>query len=1302
MLDRIRGLFNYRSYKRNNRRKTYLEMDLIRCSEFFDEKWYYDKYPSSLYYPGQAVAHYHRYALTRQMATGPSFDTRAYLSANPDVAVAGHNPLIHFIRHGRQEGRGFDASCPLPNLRNDETEDGKSKVTFSILLAPGNPSRLASTLNSLSVFPSEAFEIVHCLAGQAEHDLKNILIGHSADGMSIVHVDPGDMTGFLRAAIAAAHNDFVILIEPGDVVAPEALSELARCIYLRTCDVVYADERQQPAGAAESVTVLKPAWSPELLTAFDYFGRPTAIRRSIALTALPSETAGAAAEWDWHLRVSERTQAICHLAVTLCDRPARSASDARLPEGNGSDHASVLREYWHRRGHDARISRAPDGTFRAEWPLQKRPLVSIVIPNKNNAALLRVCTDGLLDKTAYGALELIIVDNGSTDSETLALYDDLRLRSAKIVAFDGSFNCSRACNLGAASATGEMLLFLKNDIEIVHADWLDQLVRQALEPGVGIVGAQLLYPDGGIQHAGVALGLFTLAAHVFHRSSKSAWGPIGTPDTSRNWMAVTGACQLMRRSVFHLVGGYNEDFLISYSDVVLCIDAVRAGFRTVYAPSAVLVHHEGADRGHTNPTNDQVLFARHLRALGVARDPYFHPRLDTSSFEPRLAAGTGTETGPSPIEADIAMLAGPAARPLDLFDDGAVAAAGGVSWAAVTWTFSPARLQPGAVGGAHILLELIRRRRDLRERFPRALSEGAAGAFAAWVRSEGLALLGLGPDKAAWIDAAFSSDLGAASRQHLLMNDALQVSQPLFLLPEGRAEACRVLFADCEAGRLTREDIWWFLIQNAESSLSALCETWAVIPSWQTEVPDGGTVFGVGRLARWVGETYGALDPGLYAQDYPAIMSDAAQVRLAYGARSDWAGRFPEAMTDAVQARALIQHLATRASGLTFLPRRWAAERLDGSLAHEIVQPGLNVLGHFAYPSGLRISTESLVAGLRENGISTSLRDVPVSLASDDPIGHRFKGFEVYDTTLIHVQPEPLFGRAYDAARLARRKTPPYTIGYWYWEFDEVPASWNGAALDCDEIWTATNFIAEGMRKRYRQPVHVLPPGIEIAPFDPLPRSAFGIAEDAFVFLFVFHMLSIMDRKNPLALIRAFKLAFPGKTRAKLVIKTSFGNRNPDNLKLLREAADDADVEVIDAVYSRDQTLSLMAASDAYVSLHRSEGLGLTMAEAMLLGRPVVATRYSGNVDFMDDGNSLLVDSRIVTLDRDIAPYKAGQRWAEPSVPHAAELMRRLYDDPAFGKDLGARARSDLEARLNYRVTGEAVARRLGEIRCLP
>lgn len=1280
-------------------RKKAREIEIIDKSDYFDKEWYSNEFPYAIYYPGGIIEHYYRYALIDQMATGPRFDTRAYLLANPDVLASGQNPLFHYIRHGLQEGRGFSASR-LPSSGGDYAGGGKSsKISFSILLAPGDPSFLKVTLDSLSIIPTAAFEIVHCLDEQALRNLKDRLSYPTVDALRIVRVDAHNMAPFLRTAVAAARNDFVILLTPGDAIAPEALYELARFITSRTCDVAYGDERQQHAGVVDLVTVLKPAWSPELLTAYDYFGRLTAIRRSIALAALPSEAAGAAAEWDWHLRVSERTQAICHLAVTLCDRTVRSASDARLPEGHGSDHTSVLQEYWSRRGHDAQISRAPDATFRAAWSLAEHPLVSIIIPNKNKADLLQVCTDGLFDKTAYNSIEVIIVDNGSTETETLDLYEKLRRRSAKIVNFDEEFNYSRACNLGAKTATGELLLFLNNDIEVIDPDWLDHLVRQALEPGVGVVGAKLLYPDGGIQHAGVALGLFTLAAHVFHRASKSAWGPIGTPDTSRNWVAVTGACQMMRRIVFDLVGGYNEEFLISYSDVVLCIDALRSGFRTVYAPSAVLVHHEGASRGHTNPTNDQVLFARHLRALGIARDPYFHPRLDTLSFEPRLGTGTGTETGPSPIETDVAILAGPIARPLDLCDDGAVAAAGGISWEAVIWTFSPARLPPGAAGGTHILLELIRRRRDLRERFPRALSDGAAGDFAAWVRSEGLTLFGLGQDKTAWIDAAFSSDLGASSRQHLLLNEGLQASQPLFLLPEGREAACRVLFTAYEARQLTREDIWWFLIQNAESSLSALCETWAVTPSWQNEVPDGGTVFGIGRLARWVGDTYGIRDPGLYAQDYPAIMSDAAQVRCAYEARSDWAERFPDAMTDAVKARALIQYLTTRASGLPFLPRRWAEERLDGSLADEIVRPGLNILGHFAYPSGLRISTESLVEGLRENGYATSLRDVPVSLESDDPIGHRFKGFEVYDTTLIHVQPEPLFGQVYEAARLARREKPPYTIGYWYWEFDEVPASWSRAALDCDEIWAATNFIAEGMRKRYRQPVHVLPPGIEIAPFERMSRSTFGIEEDAFVFLFVFHMVSIMDRKNPLALIRAFKLAFPGKTRAKLVIKTSFGSRNPDNLNILYKAADDANIKVIDAVYSRDQALSLIAAGDAYVSLHRSEGLGLTMAEAMLLGRPVIATRYSGNVDFMDDSNSLLVDSRIITLDRDIAPYKAGQRWAEPSIIHAAKLMRRLYDDPAFSKDLGARAKSDLETRLNYRVTGDAVARRLCEIR---
>jgi glycosyltransferase involved in cell wall biosynthesis len=196
-------------------------------------------------------------------------------------------------------------------------------------------------------------------------------------------------------------------------------------------------------------------------------------------------------------------------------------------------------------------------------------------------------------------------------------------------------------------------------------------------------------------------------------------------------------------------------------------------------------------------------------------------------------------------------------------------------------------------------------------------------------------------------------------------------------------------------------------------------------------------------------------------------------------------------------------------------------------------------------------------------------------------------------------------------------------------------------------------------------------------------------------------MMSVMERKNPLGLIRAFKSAFDTGDDVRLVLKTSFGQRYPDQMQELRAAAAGANITVIDVVYSPDEVLSLMEACDAYVSLHRSEGLGLTMAEAMLMGKPVIATHFSGNVDFMDESNSLLVPYELVKLGKPIPPYDANLEWAEPSVAHAAKQMRRVYDDQAFARELGARAKASAEANLSLEAAGRRIAARLDEIRAL-
>src|SRR5438876_736574 len=205
-------------------------------------------------------------------------------------------------------------------------------------------------------------------------------------------------------------------------------------------------------------------------------------------------------------------------------------------------------------------------------------------------------------------------------------------------------------------------------------------------------------------------------------------------------------------------------------------------------------------------------------------------------------------------------------------------------------------------------------------------------------------------------------------------------------------------------------------------------------------------------------------------------------------------------------------------------------------------------------------------------------------------------------------------------------------------------------------------FIACALEPVMSMPVVPLMPGVELGRFTPRPRAHFGLRDDRVVFLFMFDMASVMERKNPHALLDAFARAFHRDEPVQLVLKTFRGDLHPILIRDLRRAAEGIGALVIDEVLSREDSYALMHACDCYVSLHRSEGFGLTMAEAMLMGKPVIATGYSGNLDFMDERNSLLVDCKVVALERDVPPYKRGFRWGEPSVEHAARHLRWVYE----------------------------------------
>ena len=307
-----------------------------------------------------------------------------------------------------------------------------------------------------------------------------------------------------------------------------------------------------------------------------------------------------------------------------------------------------------------------------------------------------------------------------------------------------------------------------------------------------------------------------------------------------------------------------------------------------------------------------------------------------------------------------------------------------------------------------------------------------------------------------------------------------------------------------------------------------------------------------------------------------------------------------------------------------------------------------------------------------------------------------YRGLEIYDTTItlaaINTFPEVWRERSGVHWRDNVKR-----IALWYWELEDVPAEWLPQMQWPDEVWAPTAHLAAAFAKCVSVPVRPMLPGVELPQFLSKSRDELGLPA-GFVFLVSFDMGSVMARKNPLGAVAAFAEAFRGgRDGVHLVVKVSRGDTRPDDLEMLQSAvAATPNATLIDRVFSRNDVVALLHSADCYVSLHRAEGLGLGMAESMLLGKPVIATDYSGNRDFMPIGTAYLVRYRIATLQRDHGPYPAGAHWAEPDISHAAESMRLAVDDAAGTAAMAARGRAHAAEVLSMTAYAARVAAALG------
>jgi glycosyltransferase involved in cell wall biosynthesis len=432
----------------------------------------------------------------------------------------------------------------------------------------------------------------------------------------------GHICAASNSALEMVRGGFVALLDHDDEIPSHALAEIALFLVEHPdTDLVYSDEDKIDENGIRSAPYFKPHFLPDLLLGQNCVSHFAAYRTELVrcLGGFRVDYEGSQ-DWDLALRVWDAAgaQRIRHIPKVLYHWRTIAGSTSREATAKGYTVASArsaIEDHFNRIGVKVELKSVPGNHWQIVYPLPSQPpLVSIIIPTRNQADLLRLCMATVFAKTEYPSFEIIIVDNASDDPATLNLLEQVLAEpDVRVVRYDAPFNYSAINNLAASHARGDLFCFLNNDIEVIDGSWLSEMVSHAIRPEIGAVGTMLLYPDNRIQHAGVLLGPGGVANHAFCGLPAEAPGYFNRARLTQNYSAVTSACMVVRKQVFNQVGGFNEqDLPIAFNDVDFCLRVRAAGYRNLWTPFARLCHHESISRGSENTPEKQKRFAREI------------------------------------------------------------------------------------------------------------------------------------------------------------------------------------------------------------------------------------------------------------------------------------------------------------------------------------------------------------------------------------------------------------------------------------------------------------------------------------------------------------------------------------------------------------------------------------------------------------------------------------------------------------------------------------------------------------------